>query len=313
MENKKLIVEEGYNGVRLDKYLSEVLPEFSRSRIQQLLDENMIVVNEILKKGKYKVQVGDSIAITIPEIKELEAVPQDLKLSILYEDSDIIVIDKPKGMVVHPGAGNPDHTLVNGLLFHCKDLSGINGKLRPGIVHRIDKDTTGCIVACKNDKAHEAISIQLSEKTCSRIYIGLVHGVIPHDHGTIDAPIGRDEKDRQKMTVTEKNSRDAKTHFYVLERYENFTLVEFHLETGRTHQIRVHMNYIKYPLVGDPKYSYRHTRHDTQGQVLHAKELSLVHPTTNETMTFHAPLPNYFKELIQELGGTYDENNNPKN
>lgn len=303
MEKKSWVIEEGIQKERLDKYIAETNSDFSRSRVQQLLEEGHVLVNGEVKKGKSKVSEGDSVEMLIPEVKELEAIPQDLNLDVVYEDSDIIVINKPKDMVVHPGAGNPDGTLVNGLLFHCKDLSGINGTLRPGIVHRIDKDTTGCIVACKNDKAHEAISKQLSNKTCSRVYWGIVHGVIPHDNGTIDAPIGRDEKDRQKMTVTEKNSRDAVTHFKVLKRFKNHTLVEFHLETGRTHQIRVHMNYIKFPLVGDSKYSLRHTRRDTQGQVLHAKELTLIHPTTQQKVTFEAPLPEYFEKLIEELEG----------
>lgn len=301
MEKINIIVDETNEGTRIDTFIRDYCEELSRSRIQQLLDDGCIHVNDEVKKNKYKVKAGDEIVVEIPEVKELEAIPQDLNLDILYEDDDIIVINKPKGMVVHPGAGNPDNTLVNGLLFHCKDLSGINGILRPGIVHRIDKDTTGCIVACKNDKAHEAISKQLSNKTCSREYIAIVHGVIPHDNGTIDAPIGRDPKDRQKMVVTDKNARDAVTHFKVEERFKNYTLVSFKLETGRTHQIRVHMQYIGFPIVGDPKYSLRNTRQDTEGQVLHAKALTLVHPTTKETMTFNAPLPPYFGKLIEEL------------
>ncbi|SKA01824.1 RluA family pseudouridine synthase [Anaerorhabdus furcosa] len=303
MERINYLIDETEEGGRLDKILSEKSEDFSRARIQQLLDQGLILVNDEIKKNNYKVKRGDEITIDIPEVKELEAFPQDLNLDILYEDEDIIVVNKPKGMVVHPGAGNPDHTLVNGLLFHCKDLSGINGVLRPGIVHRIDKDTTGCIVACKNDKAHEAISKQLSNKTCSRDYIAIVHGELPHEYGTIDAPIGRDSKDRQKMTVTDKNGRDAVTHFKVEERFKGFTLVSFKLETGRTHQIRVHMQYIGYPIVGDPKYAFRNTRTDTEGQVLHAEALTLVHPTTNETMTFKAPLPDYFKALIEEMRG----------
>ncbi len=301
MEKINIVVDETNEGTRIDTFIRDYCEELSRSRIQQLLDDGCIHVNDEVKKNKYKVKAGDEIVVEIPEVKELEAIPQDLNLDILYEDDDIIVINKPKGMVVHPGAGNPDNTLVNGLLFHCKDLSGINGILRPGIVHRIDKDTTGCIVACKNDKAHEAISKQLSNKTCSRDYIAIVHGIIPHESGTIDAPIGRDPKDRQKMVVTDKNARDAVTHFKVEERFKNYTLVSFKLETGRTHQIRVHMQYIGFPIVGDPKYSLRNTRQDTEGQVLHAKALTLVHPTTNETMTFNAPLPPYFEKLIEEL------------
>lgn len=303
MEKISWIVEEIESENRLDKYLCFMQPEFSRSRIQQLLDEKVIFVNDEIKKNNYKVKIGDEIIMEIPDVKELEAVPQDLNLDVIYEDEDIIVINKPKGMVVHPGAGNPDGTLVNGLLFHCHDLSGINGVLRPGIVHRIDKDTTGCIVACKNDAAHEAISKQLSNKTCTRDYIAIVHGVLPHEKGTIDAPIGRDERDRQKMTVTDKNGRDAITHFSVLERFKDFTLVEFKLETGRTHQIRVHMQYIGFPIVGDPKYAMKNTRKDTEGQVLHAQALTLVHPRTKEVMRFEAPLPKYFEDLIIELRG----------
>lgn len=301
MEKINIIVEEANEGARIDTFIRDQHEELSRSRIQQLLDDGCILVNDEVKKNKYKVKSGDEIVVEIPDVKELEAIPQDLNLDVLYEDDDIIVINKPKGMVVHPGAGNPNGTLVNGLLYHCKDLSGINGVLRPGIVHRIDKDTTGCIVACKNDKAHEAISKQLSNKTCARDYIAIVHGVLPHESGTIDAPIGRDPKDRQKMIVTDKNARDAVTHFKVEERFKEHTLVSFKLETGRTHQIRVHMQYIGYPIVGDPKYSLRNTRKDTEGQVLHAMALTLVHPTTKETMTFHAPLPEYFENLIEEL------------
>ncbi|MEG0176714.1 RluA family pseudouridine synthase [Anaerorhabdus sp.] len=303
MEKINYIIEENEVGNRLDKVLCARSEDFSRARIQQLLDQGLIHVNDEIKKNNYKVRCGDEVEIEIPEVKELEAFPQDLNLDIIYEDEDIIVINKPKGMVVHPGAGNPDHTLVNGLLYHCKDLSGINGVLRPGIVHRIDKDTTGCIVACKNDMAHEAISKQLSNKTCTRDYIAIVHGELPHEYGTIDAPIGRDSRDRQKMTVTDKNARDAVTHFRVEERFKGFTLVSFKLETGRTHQIRVHMQYIGFPIVGDPKYSLRNTRQDTQGQALHAQSLTLVHPRTHETMTFEAPLPDYFKALIEEMRG----------
>jgi 23S rRNA pseudouridine1911/1915/1917 synthase len=303
MEKINYIIEENEVGNRLDKVLCARSEDFSRARIQQLLDQGLIHVNDEIKKNNYKVRCGDEVEIEIPEVKELEAFPQDLNLDIIYEDEDIIVINKPKGMVVHPGAGNPDHTLVNGLLYHCKDLSGINGVLRPGIVHRIDKDTTGCIVACKNDMAHEAISKQLSNKTCSRDYIAIVHGELPHEYGTIDAPIGRDSRDRQNMTVTDKNARDAVTHFRVEERFKGFTLVSFKLETGRTHQIRVHMQYIGFPIVGDPKYSLRNTRQDTQGQALHAQSLTLVHPRTHETMTFEAPLPDYFKALIEEMRG----------
>lgn len=298
MSQYKWIVEEG--GVRVDRFIALCNEELSRSYIQQLITDGHVTVNGSAVKSNYKVKVNDEIELILPEVKELEAVPQKMDLNIVYEDHDVIVINKPKNMVVHPGVGNPDGTLVNGLLYHCKDLSGINGVLRPGIVHRIDKDTTGLLVVCKNDKAHESLSKQLKDKTAFRKYIALVHGVMPHEYGTIDAPIGRDEKDRQKMAVTAKNSRDAVTHFKVLKRYSKYTLLECVLETGRTHQIRVHMQYIGFPIVGDPKYSIRKTL-DTNGQMLHACELSFIHPTTNEKMTFEAPLPEEFKAVLATL------------
>lgn len=298
MSQYKWIVEEG--GVRVDRFIALCNEELSRSYIQQLITDGQVTVNGSAVKSNYKVKVNDEIELILPEVKELEAVPQKMDLNIVYEDHDVIVINKPKNMVVHPGVGNPDGTLVNGLLYHCKDLSGINGVLRPGIVHRIDKDTTGLLVVCKNDKAHESLSQQLKDKTAFRKYIALVHGVMPHEYGTIDAPIGRDEKDRQKMAVTAKNSRDAVTHFKVLKRYSKYTLLECVLETGRTHQIRVHMQYIGFPIVGDPKYSIRKTL-DTNGQMLHACELSFIHPTTNEKMTFEAPLPEEFKAVLATL------------
>ena len=300
MENRIVTVSEEIQGVRLDKYLSDSMEDLSRSRVQQLITEKRVKVNDQIAKSSLKVREGDKVEIGIPDNQELEAVPQEMPLDIVYEDHDVIVINKPKGVVVHPGAGNPDHTLVNGLLWHCKDLSGINGVLRPGIVHRIDKDTSGLLVACKNDKSHESLAAQLADKTAGRQYYALVHGVIPHEFGTIDAPIGRDERDRQKMTVTDKNARDAITHFKVVERFDKYTLVSCRLETGRTHQIRVHMQYIGYPIVGDPKYSVRKTLH-TNGQMLHAYELSFIHPTTQERMTFTAPLPQEFEELLQMI------------
>ena len=301
MSKIELVVSEEMTGKRLDKMLSDELEDFSRNYLQQLMDEKRVSVNGKAAKASTKCKVDDVVVIEVKEAEEIEAVPQDLNLDVVYEDSDVIVINKPKGMVVHPGPGNPDGTLVNGLLYHCTDLSGINGVLRPGIVHRIDKDTTGLIVACKNDKAHESLADQLMLKTASRKYMALVHGVMPHEYGTIDAPIGRDEKDRQKMAVTAKNSKNAVTHFKVIERFEDATLLECRLETGRTHQIRVHLQYIGYPIVGDPKYSLRKTRTDTQGQMLHAYELTFVHPSTNQTMTFNAPLPEVFERVLKEL------------
>ena len=300
MENFEVVIEEVFNGIRIDKVLSELLPDFSRSRIQQLIEEENILVNDVKVKSNYKVKTGDIISGEIPEDQELEVEPEKMDLDILYEDQDVIVINKPKGMVVHPGAGNTKHTLVNGLLAHCKDLSGINGVLRPGIVHRIDKDTSGCLVVAKNDNAHQNLSEQLSTKTMKRTYIALVHGVLPHNVGTIEAPIGRDKNDRQKMTVTSVGSRPAVTHFKVLKRYNDMTLVECQLETGRTHQIRVHFQYIGYPIVGDPKYSIRNTP-ETQGQCLHAYKIEFVHPRTNELMQFSAEMPDVFKKVLEEL------------
>ena len=295
----KWTVEEDTD-VRLDKYLADT-HDLSRSRVQQLVKEGRIMVDGKPVKGSFKLKKGQVIECDIPEDREIDVLPQDIPLDILYEDSDIIVVNKGKGMVVHPAPGVYEGTLVNALLYHCKDLSGINGYIRPGIVHRIDKDTTGCIVACKNDLAHESIARQLEDKTCHREYQAIVMGNIPHDDGLIDAPIGRDPRDRQRMTVTEKNSRVARTHFHVKERFYSATWVECALETGRTHQIRVHMRYINHPVMGDEKYGKPCRYMDTQGQVLHASDLTLVHPRTGETMHFHAPLPSYFEELLEIL------------
>ena len=300
MENFEVVVDESYNGIRIDKYLAEILPDFSRSRIQQLIEEGYVEVNDLETKSNYKVKTGDIISAEWPEDEELEVEAEEMDLNILYEDSDVIVINKPKGMVVHPGAGNTKNTLVNGLLAHCKDLSGINGVLRPGIVHRIDKDTSGCLVVAKNDLAHQNLSEQLSSKTMRRTYLALVHGVLSHNVGTIEAPIGRDKNDRQKMTVTSIGSRPAVTHFKVIKRYEKMTLVECQLETGRTHQIRVHFQYIGYPIVGDPKYSIKNTM-ETEGQCLHAYKIEFRHPRTNELMQFSAEMPDVFKKVLEEL------------
>ncbi len=288
------------NPVRIDKYLTEV-SGLSRTRVQQLTDEKRITVNGKPVRNSYKLMPGDVIEAEIPEPEPIDVLPEDIPLDILYEDSDLIVINKPKGMIVHPAPGVYSGTLVNALLYHCKDLSGINGAIRPGIVHRIDKDTTGCLIACKNDFAHEAISRQLETKTCRREYKAVVTGVIPHKDGTIDAPIGRDKRDRQRMAVTEDGSKNAVTHFRVLERFANATYVECSLETGRTHQIRVHMKYIGHPVMGDDKYGKKCPYMETEGQVLHAFRITFVHPRTEETMTFEAPLPAYFEELLEIL------------
>ena len=298
MSNLTLIADE--ENIRIDRYLS-LHSDLSRSFLQKLSEEGKILVNGKTVKSSYKTVLNDEIIVEVPEMQNLEALPENIPLDILYEDSDLIVINKPKGMVVHPASGNYSHTLVNALLYHCKDLSGINGVLRPGIVHRIDKDTTGCIIVCKNDFAHVEIAKQLESKTCHREYRAIVMGNITHDSGMIDAPIGRDSRDRQKMTVTDKGSRDARTHFEVLERFGNSTYVECSLETGRTHQIRVHMKYINHPVMGDEKYGKKCAYMDTEGQVLHAYKISFIHPRTKEKMTFTAPLPDYFNKLLDIL------------
>ena len=300
MENLEFIVSEAQNGLRFDKLCVEILPELSRTRIQELIANGFITINDLEVKANTKVKINDIISAEWPEDEELKVEAEEMDLDVLYEDSDLIVVNKPKGMVVHPGAGNPNHTLVNGLLAHCKDLSGINGVLRPGIVHRIDKDTSGCLVVAKNDLAHQNLSEQLAKRTLKRTYIALVHGVIQHNVGTIEAPIGRDKSDRQKMTVTSMNARPALTHFKVMKRYEAYTLVECQLDTGRTHQIRVHFQYINFPIVGDPKYSIKKTL-ETQGQCLHAQRIEFIHPRTHEVMQFEAEMPEVFKQVLEEL------------
>ena len=300
MSYTEWIVEE--SGARLDKYLSEV-SELSRTRVQDLAKEKKIYVNGKAEKSSYKVQCGDTISCDVPENEELNVQAEDIPLDILYEDDDIIVINKPKGMVVHPAPGNYSGTLVNALLYHCKDLSGINGVIRPGIVHRIDKDTSGLLVCCKNNSAHAFIAAQLQDKTCYRKYYAIVNGVIENGQGVIDAPIGRSSKDRQKMEVTDKNSKKAITEFKVLERYGNSSLLECELKTGRTHQIRVHMAFIKHPVLNDPKYSKKII--DQSGQYLHAYYLSFIHPRTKQRMEFKTDMPLYMKEYILKNGGKF--------
>lgn len=302
METIEKIVEAADIGNRLDKYLAKMLPDLTRTRIQQFINDGLVLVNGKTEKNSYKVQNEDLIEIELPEDKEMEILPEDIPLDIVYEDADVIVVNKPNGMIVHPSVGINSRTLVNALLYHCQDLSGINGIIRPGIVHRIDKETSGLLMVAKNDKAHHHLSDQLREHSVERSYVALVHGNIAHEFGTIDAPIGRDTKDRQKMTVTDHNSKQARTNFRVLERFEkdDLTLIECRLETGRTHQIRVHMAFIDHPVYGDPKYGYRRDDHSF-GQYLHAKTLGFVHPTTNEVMTFEVELPKEFEEKLKEL------------
>lgn len=300
MPERELVVPETLNKQRLDKALVTLVEEFSRSRLQQLIDEGYILLNDEETKPNAKVLTGDLITLDVPENETMALLPEPMDLDILYEDAEVIVINKPKGLVVHPGAGNWEHTLVNGLLAHCTDLSGINGVARPGIVHRIDKDTSGCLVVAKNDHAHQHLSDQLQEHTLKRTYLALVHGVMPHNTGRIEAPIGRDKLDRQKMAVTSANSKSAVTHFTVLERFNKHSLVECRLETGRTHQIRVHFQYIGYPIVGDPKYAPK-TTPDTQGQCLHAKAIDFIHPVTGKLMHFEAPLPQPFELALNTV------------
>lgn len=299
MEQFQYVIEEQAAGERIDKALASVNADWSRTLIQQWVKDGIVLVNGVEVKSNYKVKSGDSLTVDEPEPEELNMPAEDLNLEIVYEDSDVLVVNKRSGMVVHPAPGHTTGTLVNGLMHHCTDLSGINGIMRPGIVHRIDKDTSGLLMVAKNDKAHTSLVNQLVEKSVTRVYTALVHGHIPHDNGTIDAPIGRNQKDRQSMSV-ENTGKHAVTHFKVLERFGEFTLVECRLETGRTHQIRVHMKYIGHPLAGDPKYGPKRTI-DFDGQVLHAGTLGFVHPVTEEYMEFKAPLPEDFEQLLSEM------------
>lgn len=299
METIELIIDE-QKGERIDKVISTMDESWSRTQVQQWIKEGHVKVNDYAVKTNYKCSAGDVITVAIPEPEALDVEPEEMNLDIYYEDSDVLVVNKPKGLVVHPAPGHLSGTLVNGLMAHCKDLSGINGVLRPGIVHRIDKDTSGLLMVAKNDMAHESLVDQLVKKTVTRRYKAIVHGVIPHDKGTIDAPIGRDKKDRQSMTVTDENSKHAVTHFQVLERFKDFTFVECQLETGRTHQIRVHMKYIGYPLAGDPKYGPKKTL-EIEGQALHAGVLGFDHPRTGEYLEFEAPLPDEFQQILALL------------
>ncbi|GAE33878.1 RluA family pseudouridine synthase [Halalkalibacter akibai] len=301
MESFDWKVTEQQKSNRIDKLLTTLNEDWSRTQIQLWIKDEHLKVNNNKVKSNYKVEEGDHITLVIPEPEELEITAENIKLDIVFEDEDVIVINKPRGMVVHPAPGHYSGTLVNALMYHCKDLSGINGVIRPGIVHRIDKDTSGLIMVAKNDMAHESLVDQLKAKTTRRLYKAVVHGIIPHEHGTIDAPIGRDKKDRQSMTVTEDNSRDAVTHFTVLERFDNYTYVQCELETGRTHQIRVHMKYIGYPLVGDPKYGPKKNSFDIEGQALHAAVLGFIHPRTKEELTFEVPNPTDLEDLLHLL------------
>lgn len=287
------------NNIRIDKYLIEEL-EISRSKIQRMIDSEDILVNGNSVKSSYVLKVGDNIYINDDYSEDVDIVPEKMDLDIVYEDDYLLVVNKPSGMVVHPAAGNFSGTLVNGLMYHCNDnLSSVNGSVRPGIVHRIDKDTSGLLVVAKNDEVHNALAKQISEKTVLRKYIALVHGVISEDTATIDAPIGRDINNRKKMAVTDVNAKDAVTHLKVLERLNKATLIECKLETGRTHQIRVHLNYIEHPVVNDPIYGRRKLDDIEFGQMLHAKMLGFIHPVTGEYLEFTVDVPSRFKEILE--------------
>ena len=300
MEKLFFTIEKG--GERIDKYLSEQLEDMTRSHIQKLIKENMVRVNGMAVKSNFKLSASDQIEVEIPELKEPDILPENIPLDILYEDQDILVVNKPKGMVVHPAPGHYTGTLVNAIMYHCKDnLSGINGVLRPGIVHRIDMDTTGSLLICKNDRAHQALAEQLKEHSITRKYHAIVHGRLKEDEGTIDKPIGRHPIDRKKMSIHCTNGREAITHYRVLKRFQQFTYIECQLETGRTHQIRVHMSSIGHPILGDQIYGPAKCPYKLQGQTLHAKVLGITHPITGEYMEFDAPLPDYFQALLEKM------------
>ena len=303
MARLEIKVNEEDKGLRIDSFLANS-SDLSRSQIQKLIEEGRVLVNNETTVSRYKVNPGDFITAEYLEQTPTDIKPKDIALDIVYEDEDLIVINKPKGLVVHPAAGNYDNTLVNALLYHCKELSDINGYYRPGIVHRIDKDTLGLLVCAKNNAAHAALSAQLQDKTCFRKYYAIVNGIIDNNEGIINAPIGRSSKDRQKMEVTDKNSKEAITEFKVLQRLSSTCLVECELKTGRTHQIRVHMAFIKHPVLNDPKYSKKTI--DETGQYLHAYYLSFIHPKTNERMEFVTDMPEYMKNYIRENGGKID-------
>ena len=300
---EKVVVEENTQKKRIDSYIVDKNINLSRTAIKRLLDEGKILVNGKKQKPSYKPEVGDIITIEIPEPEEVELKPQDIPIDVIYEDKDIIVVNKPKGMVVHPANGNPDGTLVNAILAKCKDsLSGIGGEIRPGIVHRLDKDTSGLLIIAKNDQAHINMSKQIQDRKVIKKYIALVKGVIGENTATIDMPIARSTKDRKKMAVDPKG-KEAITHYKVLQRYDKYTLLEIKIDTGRTHQIRVHMSYIGHPVVGDMQYSNGKNEFGIEGQMLHSKYLEFDHPITGKRLKLEAPPPEYFEQVLKELEG----------
>mgnify|MGYP005932962887 CR=1 FL=1 len=301
-EERILEVTPDFDGKRIDQCLAASFSDCSRSFLQKLLKDGKVSINGKTQKASSKVAAGDAVLVLLPEPEELNVDPENIPLDILYEDDDLLVVNKPKGMVVHPAAGHSSGTLVNALMYHCKDsLSGINGVLRPGIVHRIDMDTTGSLIVCKNDESHVFIAEQIKEHSVNRRYRGIVYGVVRDDEGTIHAPIGRHPVDRKKMAINEKNGKDAITHYKVLERFDKYTYMEFKLETGRTHQIRVHMASIGHPLLGDTLYSNGKSPYKLQGQTLYAMTIGFIHPGTREYMEISAPLPEYFEKILRDL------------
>lgn len=301
MEKLIFEIEEQQIGKRLDAFLSENIEGQSRSYIQKLIEQDAVLVKGKPSKSNYKLRIGDNIEVCIPDPVPLDVVAEDIELNIVYEDEDVIVLNKPQGMVVHPAHGNYTGTIVNALLSHCDNLSGINGVMRPGIVHRIDKDTSGIIIIAKNNEAHVSLSEQLKEHSITRRYTALVEGVVKPDEGTIETMIGRNPRNRKEMAIVSRNGKRAVTHYTVLERFENYTLIEARLETGRTHQIRVHMAHIGHPIVGDPVYGFKKQKFHTEGQLLHARVLGFIHPRLGEYREFEAPLPDYFVSILSKI------------
>ncbi len=301
-EYMELTVEAGEAGSRLDRFISGRLPEYTRSRIQKLTEDGFVLADGKPAKASHKVRAGETVSLTVPELRDPDILPEPIPLDIIYEDGDMLVVNKPQGMVVHPAAGNYTGTLVNALLAYCGDsLSGINGERRPGILHRIDKDTSGLLLVAKNDMAHQGLAAQIKAHSLTRAYLALVHGGFRTDSGTVDLPIGRHPADRKKMAVTYHNAREAVTHYRVLERFGRYTLLECVLETGRTHQIRVHMAKLGHPIAGDPVYGVKKEPFSTNGQLLHAYKVGFVHPRTGAYLEFTSPLPDYYEKILKNL------------
>lgn len=302
MNIHQVMITEEMAGERLDKTIAGLEPDWSRVRVQEWISHSRVLVNGKVKKESYRVKVGEKVEIDVPEVEDLDILPENISLEICYEDADLLVVNKPRGMVVHPAPGHSSGTLVNALLYHCKqDLSGIGGVARPGIVHRIDKDTSGLLMVAKNDLAHHSLVEQLKEHTITRVYLAIVHGVIQHERGLIEAPIGRDPKDRKRMAVEHRHGKHAITHFTVIERFAKATYVECKLETGRTHQIRVHMKSIGHPLIGDPLYGPAKNRYGFVGQALHAEVLGFTHPRTGKRIELKTEPPSAFSQLMEKL------------